>query len=215
MCVILTAEEGRMPTISQLAMMSEANPDGAGIAWHDGQHLHRYRNPDNLKTLAYIIERWDEFTEMPFLLHFRLATHGAVKTENTHPFRYTRDGVTGFIAHNGIARRYTQGKWASDSRNAIAAWEHHETDLKDGSQGAFAAIDATGTIRWISGGESLDGRNGLKVSNHHWSEFAWDMACKQSYEDGFAMALDLYGLEPELGEDPLGLSAYQPPHRRR
>lgn len=36
MCVIVTAEKGSMPTIDQLTRMSETNPDGAGIAWHDG-----------------------------------------------------------------------------------------------------------------------------------------------------------------------------------
>ena len=35
MCVIATADKGAMPTVTQLAQMSEANPDGAGIAWHD------------------------------------------------------------------------------------------------------------------------------------------------------------------------------------
>lgn len=50
MCVIITADKGAMPTISQLVQMSETNPDGAGIAWHDKDGLHRYRNPDNNKT---------------------------------------------------------------------------------------------------------------------------------------------------------------------
>lgn len=43
MCVIVTAEKGSMPTIDQLTRMSETNPDGAGIAWHDGNGLHRVR----------------------------------------------------------------------------------------------------------------------------------------------------------------------------
>ena len=52
-----------------------------------------------------ILANWDKFAASPFLLHFRLATHGAVKTENTHPFRYRlSNGETGYIAHNGIAR---------------------------------------------------------------------------------------------------------------
>ncbi|MFZ3455686.1 hypothetical protein [Bifidobacterium adolescentis] len=37
MCVIATADKGAMPTVTQLAQMSEANPDGAGIAWQTGQ----------------------------------------------------------------------------------------------------------------------------------------------------------------------------------
>ena len=98
MCVIITADRGAMPTISQLVQMSEMNPDGAGIAWHDKDGLHRYRNPDNRQTLAVILANWDKFAASPFLLHFRLATHGAVKTENTHPFRYRlSNGETGYF----------------------------------------------------------------------------------------------------------------------
>lgn len=54
MCVIVTAEKGSMPTIDQLTRMSETNPDGAGIAWHDGNGLHRVRHSDNGKTLTFI-----------------------------------------------------------------------------------------------------------------------------------------------------------------
>lgn len=61
MCVIVTAEKGSMPTIDQLTRMSETNPDGAGIAWHDGNGLHRVRHSDNGKTLAFITEHWDEW----------------------------------------------------------------------------------------------------------------------------------------------------------
>ena len=104
MCVIVTSQADTMPSLTQLARMSDANPDGAGIAWHDGQRLHRYRNEDNMKTLAFIMDHWQSLETSPFLLHFRLATHGKVCTGNTHPFRFRKGDRTGFIAHNGIAR---------------------------------------------------------------------------------------------------------------
>ena len=97
MCVIVTAEKGSMPTIDQLTRMSETNPDGAGIAWHDGNGLHRVRHSDNGKTLAFITEHWNELKATPCLIHFRLATHGAVNTENTHPFRYTLGNDDAYI----------------------------------------------------------------------------------------------------------------------
>lgn len=103
MCVIVTAEKGSMPTIDQLTRMSETNPDGAGIAWHDGNGLHRVRHSDNGKTLAFITEHWNELKATPCLIHFRLATHGAVNTENTHPFRYT----LGNDEHRGAEERDT------------------------------------------------------------------------------------------------------------
>lgn len=111
MCVIATAEKGSMPTIDQLTRMSETNPDGAGIAWHDGNGLHRVRHSDNGKTLAFITEHWNELKATPCLIHFRLATHGAVNTENTHPFRYTLgNDEHEYIAHNGIAQKHTNGR---------------------------------------------------------------------------------------------------------
>lgn len=64
MCVIVTAEKGSMPTIDQLTRMSETNPDGAGIAWHDGNGLHRVRHSDNGKTLAFITEHWNELLSL-------------------------------------------------------------------------------------------------------------------------------------------------------
>ena len=140
MCVIVTSQADTMPSLTQLARMSDANPDGAGIAWHDGQRLHRYRNEDNMKTLAFIMDHWQSLETSPFLLHFRLATHGRVCTGNTHPFRFSKGDRTGFIAHNGIAHSYTRGRHASDSRNAILAWQAGQADLADGSQGRFALI---------------------------------------------------------------------------
>ena len=127
MCVIVTAEKGSMPTIDQLTRMSETNPDGAGIAWHDGNGLHRVRHSDNGKTLAFITEHWNELKATPCLIHFRLATHGAVNTENTHPFRYTLgNDEHGYIAHNGIAQKHTNGRYRPDSAPPQAGTEDGE-----------------------------------------------------------------------------------------
>ena len=188
MCVIITAEKGAMPTVSQIVLMSEANPDGAGIAWHDEDGLHRYRNPDNRKTLGMILTNWDRFVESSFLLHFRLATHGAVNTENTHPFRYTlAHGEHGYIAHNGIAQRHTHGRYASDSRNAILAWQTGQADLTDGTQGKFAKIDQTGRIEWLTPPQTIEGAEDkpIQVSNTRWREPAaitWD-EWENAYDD--------------------------------
>lgn len=198
MCVIATAETGNMPTIDQLTQMSEANPDGAGIAWHDDTGLHRVRNADNGKTLAFITKHWNELKDAPCLIHFRLATHGAVNTESTHPFRYTlANGEHGYIAHNGIAQRHTYGRYASDSRNAILAWQTGQADLTDGTQGKFAKIDQDGRIEWLHGAEPIQGENQttITVSNTIWDGYGydlagydlndiWDEAYQTGYDDG-------------------------------
>lgn len=185
MCVIATAGKGAMPTIGQLARMSETNPDGAGIAWHDGTGLHRYRNPDNNQTLAFIIKNWRTLGDMPCLMHFRFATHGATTEENTHPFRYRlSDGEHGFIAH-----RYAKGRYTSDSRNAILAWQSGQTDLTDGSQGRFAKIDQNGRIEWLHGGQPIQGERGtIMVSNANWLDHGIDDM--MGYDDGQRELLD-------------------------
>ena len=96
--------------------------------------------------------------------------HGQVCEENTHPFKFRKDGRTGFIAHNGIARSYTQGRFESDSRNAILAWQTGQCDLTNGSQGKFALIDQTGQIEWLTQDhQTIKGQSGLiTVSNTNW-----------------------------------------------
>ena len=193
MCVIVTSQADTMPSLTQLARMSDANPDGAGIAWHDGQRLHRYRNEDNMKTLAFIMDHWQSLETSPFLLHFRLATHGKVCTGNTHPFRFRKGDRTGFIAHNGIAHSYTRGRHASDSRNAILAWQAGQADLADGSQGRFALIDHNGRLEWLTADhETIPGGTGaIEVSNTNWDTDGligydlWEEAYRQGLEAGY------------------------------
>ena len=173
MCVIVTSQADTMPSLTQLARMSDANPDGAGIAWHDGQRLHRYRNEDNMKTLALIMDRWQTLETSPFLLHFRIATHG-------------------------IAHSYTRGRHASDSRNAILAWQAGQADLTDGSQGRFALIDQNGRLEWLTADhETIPGGTGaIEVSNTNWDTSGligydlWEEAYQQGLEAGYEAAIE-------------------------
>lgn len=205
MCVICTAEPGSMPSPTQLAQMSDTNPDGAGIAWHDGTRLHRYRNPDNHQTLAFIIRNWETLVDMPCLIHFRLATHGSIHARNTHPFAFRKGKRNGYIAHNGIARAFTAGRYDNDSRNAIEAWQNGHADLTDGSQGQFALIDQNGDLEWLTQGHSLiQGEKGhIAVSNRQWDDpYApyYGDEWISAYEEGYADA------QAEL----TGIPDYQP-----
>ena len=142
---------------------------------------------DNGKTLAFITEHWNELKATPCLIHFRLATHGAVNTENTHPFRYTLgNGEHGYIAHNGIAQKHTNGRYASDSRNAILAWQTGQTDLTDGTQGKFAKIDQNGRIQWLTPPQTIEGSEGepIQVSNTRWQDTIWD-EWRTEYDDAY------------------------------
>lgn len=120
---ISTAKPMRKPLVlvpepADILAMSETNPDGGGVSWWDGERLRVFKNVDPLKVVGFIYSHWDSLKRAPCLMHFRLATHGAVEPRNCHPFHTDR----GYVAHNGIAYYYEDGPYASDSRNMIAAW---------------------------------------------------------------------------------------------
>ena len=94
MCVICIKNRGvEMPTDDILKLMYMANREGCGFC---------------TPTLSYKGLSFDSFMKKirqvkrdePCLIHFRLATHGSVKTSNCHPF-YDRQTNT-FFMHNGV-----------------------------------------------------------------------------------------------------------------
>ena len=94
-----------MPEPYDILAMSEANPDGGGVGRWDGERS---------RTLTgFIFSHWEQLENTPCLIHFRLATHGAVEPRDCHPLRTDR----GYIAHDGTAYGHENGPYASDSRN--------------------------------------------------------------------------------------------------
>lgn len=154
MCVIVTSEAGTMPTVTQLAQMSDANPEGAGIAWYNGQQLHRYRNPDNRQTLAHILANWEFYTQVPFLLHFRLAPPTAKCARKT--LTRSSSGKTGAPASSRTtaspapthkagsnptaATRYSHGKPANATSPTEAKANSHSSTKPDKSNGSHKTI---------------------------------------------------------------------------
>lgn len=84
MCVIVTAVPGAMPEPEDILAMSEANPDGGGVSWWDGERLRVFKNVDPLKVVGFIYSHWTQLRDAPCLLHFRLATQSrATATHST------------------------------------------------------------------------------------------------------------------------------------
>jgi predicted glutamine amidotransferase len=165
MCVIVTAVPGAMPEPYDILAMSETNPDGGGVSWWDGERLRVFKNVDPLKVVGFIYSHWEQLKHAPCLIHFRLATHGAVEPCNCHPFRTDR----GCIAHNGIAYEYEDGPYESDSRNMVEAWIDSGYDNRafDG-QGLVALITPHGCLKWLEG-DPIEYSRGVWVSNMFWN----------------------------------------------
>lgn len=101
MCVILIADTAR-PTGGELTAAWTANPHGGGAAWIEGDRVH-WRKGLSLGEMRRLAAR----LPMPYVLHFRWASVGAIVPALTHPFPYngrlamrgkTKQGV---LFHNG------------------------------------------------------------------------------------------------------------------
>lgn len=97
MCIIITKEKNAEPINKDVFENCwDNNPDGAGILFHDGKISTLIKGIMNKKEFLEKVELANK-KENSFVIHTRIATHGSVKPENTHPF--VSDSL-GF-AHNG------------------------------------------------------------------------------------------------------------------
>lgn len=101
MCVICTTFNGVKMTEEEIRKCWQSNSDGGGYAFVDENNKivikkHMELNPF-LEMLMDDQEKYSDDT--PFVVHFRIASHGSVNIDNCHPF-YVNPKVV--FAHNGI-----------------------------------------------------------------------------------------------------------------
>lgn len=98
MCLIITQPAGHTLSRAHLLDIFSRNGDGFGIMRADGGKLRTWRivttNADEMLALYYA-----HAAGRACVLHWRMATHGAIDTDNAHPFRLTRDIA---VVHNGM-----------------------------------------------------------------------------------------------------------------
>lgn len=121
MCLIALHATKLALTSAQLSDVYHANGDGLGCMWVNGTDvvIHRIVPRD-----AAHAERW--YTRLlqaarvqaatEIVWHWRFATHGSVKVENTHPFRLSAGRG---LVHNGVIHGYGHDD-VSDTRHFAA-----------------------------------------------------------------------------------------------
>src|SRR5680860_899683 len=112
MCVIIASPKGAYLSKEVATQLWQANPDGGGFAYtkpEGGIHVEKYMEFDKF---------WSKFEraradnrEQDFLIHFRIATHGAVCLDNVHPFETDEHTV---VAHNGIIHKMPKDDTGAD-----------------------------------------------------------------------------------------------------
>lgn len=92
MCVLVYKPAGvNKPDYNELYAMYRANPHGCGFC--TPETIYKTMDFDDFVKKFRHVKKEDAC-----LIHFRLATHGSIKTANCHPF--VKDGI--YFAHNGV-----------------------------------------------------------------------------------------------------------------
>ena len=234
MCVIVYKPAGQpMPGMSTLSACWAANRDGAGFMRPEGGSV-RIRKG---------FMEWDDFAEtleaeiascdaeaLPFALHFRIATHGAVKPGCCHPFpvccsasqmrRIEQTAAIGFM-HNGVLTGLPTSDAVSDSmsfaKRVLSPLDRLSGDLLGdadmrkvigaSTQGSrFLLMDGTGDVRifgrWIAD-------DGVMFSNDNWRRRVYEPAAPHGYAKQM-MLFDAYEAFGGITRDPAFYGLYPP-----
>lgn len=137
MCIIAIKKAGvKFPSEKTMTTMWYNNPDGAGFMYlHRGQVCIRkgfMKLSEFLEALGQARKEVDE-VQTPFVLHFRITTHGGTKPANCHPFPVTENiallqkpvlHTNVGVAHNGIIHIVPRNG-ISDTMEYIASQMSH------------------------------------------------------------------------------------------
>jgi len=110
MCIIAVNVLGSILSEEVLNNCWDNNPDGAGIMYAVDNQLHIYKTLEKNKLIEKYNEIRTKYPDIDIVLHFRLATHGSVNIDNTHPVIVNKDLA---FVHNGIIREVMHTSLAS------------------------------------------------------------------------------------------------------
>lgn len=148
------------------------NYHGAGFAYSKGDSFHVYKTDKGSQAFykAYKKHRKDN-PNVPFLLHFRISTHGTITTDNLHPF------VVNDVAmiHNGMVdiKGHSRSDKRSDTRFLCEEILAHLPSGWHMSKGFQAMLDEMGgwskfVFLGLDNSYSIVGE-----SSGHWFEDNW------------------------------------------
>ena len=210
MCVVIVKPQGRDLDLDTLRACWLANSDGAGIAWSENDHLYIEKGFMEWGTFK---EFWKarSWIDVPAIVHFRIATHGAVDEDNTHPFWVFPDELA--FAHNGMFSFNKESDILSDTqifnRHVLKQLPRNflgnagiRLMMEDfvGLSSKLAFLSKDGELSLVNEGGGTWKDNGCWFSNSYW-EFRlsawsrddrdyvdWDDEPTYKFEDGVKLA---------------------------
>jgi len=115
MCLIGYSPKGAMIDRSVLAHAYNQNPDGIGIMSKIG--IEKFMGKKALKRARRYLEAYVVPEQVPYAIHFRWATHGAIQLSNTHPYITPKE--THAVMHNGVISLTTAESSKEESDTAV------------------------------------------------------------------------------------------------
>jgi glutamine amidotransferase len=116
MCLAAFHSKGYSMTEEEFDNASSSNSDGVGFAYYSHKNnivIEKGTNRFEMKE-KYLARVEKHGERSPFMVHFRLATHGSVCDNNCHPFRINENDV---MIHNGILPVvYAKGEKRTDTQ---------------------------------------------------------------------------------------------------
>lgn len=112
MCIAILKPQGKTISKETLQICFDNNPDGCGFAYP-------IENDVVIKKFMKFEDfypEYEKYQHLTTLIHFRIATHGAVEIDNCHPFVLNSRMA---LIHNGIITGYGDKKTKSDTRDFI------------------------------------------------------------------------------------------------
>lgn len=125
MCIILACKSS-IPTLGSLRRSEKDNPDGGGVAWIQNGQV-RWRKGLTADAIASVIATID----LPFIVHFRLATIGN-GNKLTHPFPISKSAS---LKLEGQARAvlFHNGHWSDWAEYCRETLLRHKAKVPGGS----------------------------------------------------------------------------------
>lgn len=177
MCIICVKNSKKQLTKEQLKNCWDNNPDGAGIIWLENKIFHFQKGFESFKDFR---KKWYEVSKDSKIsaFHCRIATHGGISPELTHPFYIDRDKIelsgSGELAmHNGVLSEKVYSSYFTKNDSDTSAYckkIYIETlskkDIENDTAGSRFVIFKNGVFR-LFGKWIYD--NGLFFSNDTYS----------------------------------------------
>jgi hypothetical protein len=202
MCIAIYQPVGEVLDDALLGRCYQNNPDGCGMAYIHAESgkVQIYKTLKFKKWLKRYKSMVKENPESPFLLHFRIKTHGIVNVDNCHPFKI--DAGHAFI-HNGMI-----SKCAPTERNGEKSDTRlfNEMILQNLPKNWFDNQAIKDLIEpWIGNSKlcilKADGRvNIINEEKGNWKEGVW--FSNTSYEETFTRKKVEPWVQPHLRATP-------------